>query len=213
MSPPLSVAGSTSALRPSSGPRPPPAACGDTGRYGEAKEWRLPDSPAQRRHPGRRSGKGVPSPRCKAKRPGRRVRGLRAGPSGLQDPGVKVRRSRWAVSPNLQPPQPLERRDPARGCAGPSVPTLTCAHLRGSWQSGRRSSAAAGCFCPQVPRLPGRRSTFPSRLRVRRSASARSASAALERPPPGPAPEGPALQAAPPAPPSPPLGPGAPWEM
>lgn len=143
------------------------------------------------------SGERVPSARCQAHRLGRRDRGLRAAPSGLQDPEAEVG---WSRPPVCRCSHPSPRGaatqlGDARVPRSPHSPALISAAARSRVVWALRSR----CFCPQVPRLPARRAARPlARLPACLRPPARSAAAAPRRVRPSP-PR--------PADPAPPLGP------
>lgn len=104
-------------------------------------------------------GERVPSARCQAHRLGRRDRGLRAGPSGLQDPEAEVG---WSRPPVCRCSHPSPRGaatqlGDARVPRSPHSPALISAAARSRVVWALRSR----CFCPQVPRLPARRAARP----------------------------------------------------
>ena len=167
---------------------------------------------AQRSHPGAAPAKG-PQSALPSSPPGAQGQGAARWTLGTARPWSK---SWLEQTPSLQvqPPQPSRRRDPARGRAGPSVPTLTCAHLSSSSESGRLGSAAADASARRC--RASRREGPPARLPACPRPPARSAAATPRRVRSAPPrPTGPARRPRPfPRPPSPPLcGRGAPWEV
>ena len=182
---------------PLAGPWPPPEACGDPGRQGEAKEWRLPDSPAQ--SPRRRAGKGSPVRAAKLTAWGAGTGGCALDPRDCKTLEQKLAgadpQSAGAATPALAAPRPSSG---TRGSLGPHT------HLRSSQQQlGVGSSGLCGSrrFCPQVPRLPARRAARPpARLSAPAGPQRRrnpSASPLRPAPPHRPRPQAPPLPAAP----------------
>ena len=144
----------------------------------------------------------VPSPRCQAHRLGRRDRGLRAGPSGLQDPGAKVG---WSRPPVCRCSHPSPRGaatqlGDARVPRSPHSPALISAAARSRvvWALRQPTLLPAGAAPPGAKGRP------PACPLVRARRPAAPPQPLGESAPPRPAPQ------APPAGPAPSRGPRPP---
>lgn len=196
---------------PLAGPWPPPAACGDPGRQGEAKEWRLPDSPAQ--SPRRRAGKGSPVRAAKLTAWGAGTGGCALDPRDCKTLKQKLAgadpQSAGAATPALAAPRPSSG---TRGSLGPHTHLRSSQRQLGVGSSGLCAADASARRCRAY-----RREGPPARLPACLRPPARSAAAAPRRvrpSPPRPAPQTPPRPAAPPFARPPPLcGRGAPWEV